>query len=317
MKTIFIINPKAGQGKSSQKLLTAIKEKIHNSDADVYVTKSSGDAMEFAKKYCKEHGAARFIACGGDGTLGEVINAVAESGASEVGVMPVGTGNDFCRNFGSGCDFGSVELQMSSESQKCDVIKCTLDSGERVIYSANMINIGFDCNVADMCSKMKQKPFISGSMAYFLSIFVMLIKKKGANLKIEVDGELCHRGSLLLTSVANGAYCGGGIMSNPMASVMDSDIDINIIKDISRFRFLGLLPYYMKGTHNDIKGIEKIITTRKCKKIKMASQSGEMRLSIDGEIVSAQNVEFEIIPGAISFIVPQKDKKIKEKEIVI
>ncbi len=83
-----------------------------------------------------------------------------------------------------------------------------------------MFNIGFDCNVADMTANMKKKPFISGSLAYLLSIFVMLIKKKGAKLLIELDGEKKYCGPLL-TSLANGSYCGGGIKSNPLVSIKD------------------------------------------------------------------------------------------------
>ena len=81
-----------------------------------------------------------------------------------------------------------------------------------------MFNIGFDCNVADMTAKMKKKPLISGSMAYLFSIFAILIKKKGANLKIELDDIVKYEGPLLLTSLANGCFCGGGIKSNPLYS---------------------------------------------------------------------------------------------------
>ena len=157
----------------------------------------------------------------------------------------------------------------------------------------------------------KKKPFISGSLAYFISIFAILIKKKGANLLIEADGVTKHRGPLLLTSVANGSFCGGGIKSNPLASVQDGLINVNIIHNISRLNFLTKLPYYMKGTHINLSGIEKIISNITCKKLVLTPLSGRMRICVDGEIEDAERTEFEIVPAAINIVVPKKLVKIK------
>ena len=100
MKTIFIINPNAGQGKTVKKLLSEIHTaELGGADVDIYYTKSPGDAGRFAKDYCASNGAARFIACGGDGTVCEVVNGIIGFPGAQAGVLPLGTGNDFCRNF--------------------------------------------------------------------------------------------------------------------------------------------------------------------------------------------------------------------------
>jgi len=298
MKTIFILNPKAGSNNNIDRLLNNIKE----TDAAFYITKSAGDAYRFVKDFCNENGPARFIACGGDGTLNEVINGAIGCDGAEIGVMPFGTGNDFCRNFSG--DFTNVASQISGTSIKCDAIKYTTDGYEK--YCANMFNIGFDCNVADMTATMKTKPFISGPLAYFVSIFVILIKKKGANLKIEIDGEEVHNGRLLLTSIANGNYCGGGIKCNPLASVHDGLLNVNIVYNISRLNFLTKLPFYMKGTHIKLPRIDKVIHNEKCKKIVITPLEDKMRLCIDGEISTASKTVFEIVPNAFNFVIPVK-----------
>lgn len=309
MKTVFIVNPKAGQGKNIDSIIERIKQTAEKLKAEtyIYVTQAVGDAERFVREYCKTNGAARFIACGGDGTLSEVLNGVVDTKETEIGVFPLGTGNDFCRNFETESGFENIESQISSACVKCDVIKykTVVNGEEKSGYCVNMFNIGFDCNVADMTAKMKEKPFISGSVAYLLSIFAILIKKKGANLKIELDGQTKHTGPLLLTSIANGSYCGGGVKSNPIAQVQDGFININIVNNVSRFKFIKLLPYYMKGTFLKLRGIDKVISSVKCKKIIITPLDGKMRLCNDGEISDAGRTEFEIVHDAINFVVPQ------------
>ena len=311
MKTIFIINPCAGQGNDVSNLTSEIRfvsEQI-KSDVEIYVTKSTGDATEYVRKYCRDKGCARFIACGGDGTLNEVLNGAIGYEDSEIGVIPLGTGNDFCRNFSSNYKFSDITCQIKGVSQRCDSIKYTTESDgiEKNGYCVNMFNIGFDANVADMTSEVKKKPFISGSFAYFVSILANLIKKKGADLNIQIDGECIYNGRLLLTSIANGCYCGGGIKSNPMADVQDGLININIIKNVSRMKFLTLLPGYMKGTFMSYKNIERYISSHKCKNITITPVSAKMRICIDGEMRDAKKISFEIMPKSFNFVLPSLD----------
>lgn len=308
MKTIFVVNPMAGKGNRIDKITEAIRESLKRiqREGEIYLTKGIGDATAFVRKYCENHGPARFFACGGDGTLSEILNGVMGVPDAEIGVIPMGTGNDFCRNFGEEYDFSSIDKQILGESAFCDVIhyQTQVDGEVREGYGMNMFNIGFDCNVADRTAEMKKKPLISGSMAYFLSIFGSLIQKKTENMKIELDGEEVHNGQLLLTSVANGCYCGGGIKSNPLASVTDGILNVNIIRNISRCRFISLLPYYMKGTHLNLSGIEKVITTKGCKKMVLTPMKKIIRLCIDGEIIDGGRTEFEIVPKAVRFVLP-------------
>lgn len=303
MKTVFLVNPCAGQGNKAQIIIDRIN-KVSDFDCDIYVTQAIGDATRYVREYIKNSGPARFIACGGDGTFNEVLNGIELCEEAEVGIIPIGTGNDFQRNFDG--LFDDISAQINGNSIRCDAIKYTTETDCGIVtgYCANMFNIGFDCNVADMTASMKKKPFISGSVAYYLSILVNLIKKKGENLKIEIDGEVVHCGKLLLTSIANGCYCGGGIKSNPLASICDGKININIVKNVPRLKFLRLLPSYMKGTFLKIKNIEEILMSVGCKKIAVTPLNGKMRLCVDGEIIDAGKTQFEICHKAFNFVVP-------------
>ncbi len=323
MKTVFIVNPMAGQGRKTEKLLDSIREIMERTRAEgeVYLTKGVGDATDFVRDYCNTQGAARFVACGGDGTLSEVLNGAIDCPDVEVGVIPMGTGNDFCRNFGAEYDFFDITGQLTGESILCDAIRYRTEVDRRIRegYCVNMFNIGFDCNVADQTAEMKKKPMISGSMAYLLSILATLIQKKTVNLRVELDDVLMHEGRLLLTSVANGCYCGGGIKSNPLASVTDGRININIIQNLSRSRFLTLLPSYMKGTVLERHGIERFIRSLHGKHLVLIPKDGRLRLCVDGEIIDAGRTEFQCVPAAFRFVLPKRQigKRLEEKTLVV
>ena len=305
MKYIFVINPASGSGKGIDKLKEAIARtgKELKKDFEIYITKSIGDAEEYVRQRCMEiTDSTSFIACGGDGTFNEVLNGAAGFDNAFISVIPIGTGNDFCRNF-ENFNFSDIRAQFNEEYILCDAIryKGTINGQKAERYCANMFNIGFDCNVADETASLKKYPFIKGSLAYFLSILVMLVKKKGANFKLEIDGREVHNGKLLLTSIANGCYCGGGIKSNPYAKVDDGFIDVNIIKDVPRRMFIPCLPKYMKGTLFDTDKYAHFASTIQCKNITITPNE-KMRLCVDGEIYDSEKVEFTIVPKAIKLI---------------
>ena len=108
MRTIFVINPKAGQGKNIEKLVENIKQTAKNlgKEIEIYITKKVNDAEKFVRNICQsDKNELSFFACGGDGTVNEVLNGAFGFNNASIGVIPIGTGNDFCRN-GVGCSQG-------------------------------------------------------------------------------------------------------------------------------------------------------------------------------------------------------------------
>ena len=311
MKYYFIINPAAGKGTDTKELERDILAQASElgKEVSIYMTKAVGDAEVFARDLIAEEPDEElcFIACGGDGTFNEVLNAVVGHPKASVSVYPTGTGNDFVRNFPNAGNFSDVKALLQGEIIPCDSIEYSgiIDGEFKVRYCGNMFNIGFDCNVVDATQTLKTKPFIVGSAAYLLGVATTLIKKKGADLKIIADGKVLSDGPILLTSIANGSYCGGGVMSNPYASVQDGNIDISVINDLGRLRFISLFPKYQKGTHLDTPKTKDLIQNLKAQEITVIPRKGIMRLCTDGEISSAEGVLFRILPSSFRLLVPK------------
>ncbi len=315
MKTIFVLNPVAGKGRGLDK----IKEEIDQAaaklgvEAGIYLTKSVGDAEKFAKLVCRETAekgeTIKLIACGGDGTVNEVLNGIMGFDCASMGVLPIGTGNDFVRNFPEAGDFLDIEAQLQCETVKCDVMEYTglIAGEEQTRYCINMFNIGFDCNVVDLTADLKKYPLLNGSTAYMAAIAGVLIKKKGANLRVKIDGEIVQDGPILLTSIANGGFCGGGLNTVPMSKTDDGLMDVNIIYNMSRTSFLPKFIPYIKGTYQEaIKNVEKYIFLRPCKEVVVTPLDGVMRLCADGEISDAGEVTIKMLPKSVNILLPKK-----------
>ena len=312
MRYVFIINPAAGQGNLPDELRDGFlkaAEKAHVS-ADIYETKGVGDAEDFVRHTLGSDPGEKvcFIACGGDGTFNEVLNGCVGNDNAVCSVFPTGTGNDFVRNFPDAGDFGDIEALLEGNVIKCDAIEYSgvIDGEFRTRYCGNMFNIGFDANVVYKTAELKKKPFLSGSMAYLAGVVYTLIKKTGADLKITANDTVLCDGPILLTSIANGSYCGGGVKSNPYANVQDGMIDLSVIQDMGRLKFITLFPKYQKGTHLDTPEAKDLINNVKCEEVTVIPRNGSMRLCTDGEITTAEGVIFRIMPQAFNLLVPAK-----------
>lgn len=316
MRHIFVMNPNAGKKGGRER----IKERIRNAGqtlkrkVEIYETSAPGDGERFVKQTCTEKEPSeiiRFYACGGDGAVHEIANGIYGFENVEMGCIPMGTGNDYIRNYGTAKQFLDIEAQLQGSAVDSDLIRYVecLDGEEKEPrYCINMFNIGFDCNVVDQTAKVKNWPFIKGSLAYIISVVIMLIKKKGANLRVEYEDGRVFDGKMLLIAVANGCYCGGGVKGIPLSTLDDGLMDVSLVRDIPRRLFLNLFPKYSKGTHLEDKKIKTLLDYDKCKRLTITANGGAMRLCTDGEITDADKVYFEIVPRAIKFAVPMGAK---------
>ena len=124
MEHIFIINPCAGQGKGA-KMIHVIEAALQGTayEYSIYTTKAAGDAERFVRETCESGRTVRFYVCGGDGSFHEAVNGLKDFPQVEVGLLPMGTGNDFVRNFGKKSDFLDILSQVEGKSIPCDVIE--------------------------------------------------------------------------------------------------------------------------------------------------------------------------------------------------
>lgn len=312
MKNYFFVNPASGQGKGIDRLVRTIERTSDelSMESIVYITKDVGDGESQARKIAEslDGRPARFFACGGDGTNNEIINGAVSFDNIIFGCVPIGTGNDFVRCFPQAGDFLSIKDQLLGTSEEVDLIRYSgvMDGVFRERYCANMFNIGFDCNVVELAGRLKKKPMISGSLAYLMAILGVFLKKDTIGLKLEHDGETILDEKVLLCSIANGNYCGGGIHTAPQAEISDGVFDLNVIRDVSRTEFIKLFPSYKAGKHLEIEGIEDVIRISRHESLSLTPKSGKFFLCADGEICIAEKIDFEIAHKAMKFNVPAK-----------
>ena len=314
MKHIFIINPASGSVSRRDRLVesidTAVKEV--GADHEIYFTKHQGDCRRYVGEICSKYEAesrpVRIYGCGGDGTVNEVVNGAYGYENVELGIIPMGTGNDYIRNYGEVSDFRDIRRQLAGTSVYSDAIRYRAEYKGVVTegYCANMFNIGFDCNVVDLTARVKRWPFISGSLAYLVSVVIMLVKKKGADIRIEYSDGHVKDGKILLTAVANGCYCGGGVKGVPYCDLNDGLMDVSVINDISRNFFIRVFPSYAKGTHPEKKSMikKKVLEYTKEKTLTITANGESLRLCTDGEITTQKRIEFSAVKDAFRFIVP-------------
>jgi YegS/Rv2252/BmrU family lipid kinase len=300
MKHIFIINPIAGKGNIQQEIIKNINLNLNNKNIDfeIYITKFKGDVSNFVESKCKENIPSVFYACGGDGTLHEVINAVCKYDHIIVGHIPCGTGNDFVRNFLNKDNFSKIEEQVNGEAAYIDLIKIS-DK-----YAASVCNIGLDADAAFNMHKFKKIPFIKGTASYILSVLFCLFNKLGKNLTVQFEDGQIIKGKYLLGVVANGNSYGGGYKCAPLASINDGILDICLVKKLSRFKILNLINIYKVGEHLENEKINQYIFYKKNKKVKINSDV-PIHLCIDGENYIYDELEFEVIHHAIKFWIPR------------
>lgn len=309
MKYLFIINPESGSGKKVKALLDKIDEiqLKRRISATVIQTKKPLDATEIAYREAKlafeRNEEISIYVAGGDGTLNEVVNGVINFDNVRLGIIPIGSGNDFVRSLGKLEDYFDLNKQLEGKTKKVDIIKLDVFGDDpKTIYGINSINMGFDGNSAILAHKLKKFPFISGAISYIFAVILNLILKKGANLKVYIDDNLVNDGRLLMLSIANGKFCVGGVCGSPKAVLDDGKLDILMVKNISRLKFLNLYKPFKEGKIFDVPSIEKIITHYQTEAIKIEYNNENSFFVLDGEMIDAKKFSVSVMKKKVSII---------------
>lgn len=309
MKHIFIVNPIAGVGNAKELFNTNIlsymkKRKI---DYRLHITTGVGDAKNavehFSNKRVDNSEILRFYACGGDGTLNEIINGAVGKENIQIACMPAGSGNDFIRNFGDEHLFKDIKAQLNGNIKLVDAVLCKLDDKTEK-YGINLINIGADCIATRYKQSVKAK-FLKGATAYIYGAVRAFIELESIPITINIDDKEILKEKITLLAIGNGTTYGGGFKPTPNALIDDGILDICMIKHINRAQFLNLIGPYKKGEHINVKSGKDVIIYKLAKKLEIISKD-EIDITIDGEMLRARKLYVEVIQNAIQFIVPQK-----------
>jgi len=305
MKTYFIVNPTSG----NKTALKTIKSLINKTDFDYEIieTEYQHHAIRIVKSIGEKGEKCRVFACGGDGSLFDVVNGAVGFDNIEVGIIPCGSGNDYIKYYGDKRKFLSEDYILNGKSMPIDLIKCN-DK-----YCVNIASIGMDAYVCQQKEKMKFLSKISGSLAYIVAVFITFIFHMSEKFKVKIGDEDFFEKELMFIVAANGRYYGGSFNPTPDAVVNDGLIDAMTINKVSRLQVLDLIGKYQKGTHVDIKDL---VSVKKVKRVEVISEK-VIPVNLDGELFDSDTAVFEIVEKAVNFIVPPNIlDNIKRKEFV-
>lgn len=298
MKYYFIVNPAAGTRSAEQALRAALQARTRQEDYTVYVTKGPGDAALYLSRIRQEaQGPLRVIACGGDGTLNMVANAVQGMKDVSVGCYACGSGNDYIRYYGKTEDFLDLDRLFAAQPRRVDLMSV---NGRAAV---NMVHFGFYTKVVEWMEKLRRLPLIGGQRAYYAGVACALLGPMSTSCALEADGEALHTGSLLLATLGCGRYVGGGYRCAPRSDNADGLMEICLAKPISRLKLLKLMNDYRQGTHLDEPRLKEIIVYRRARGARL-SFPDETGILLDGEMLKVREAVIRLLPGALEFLVP-------------
>ena len=298
MKHIFIINPTAGKYDSCQRIYEMADHlrTAHGLDVQCILTKKQGHATEIAQKLCQTGEPLRFYACGGDGTVNEVANGIIGYDNAAMSVIPVGTGNDFLKNFGGDMDkFRDAENLWDGPQFPMDAI----DVNGRVALT--IACSGIDARVARDVHKYSESPILDGKSSYIASLLVnFLFKGIGSHWTVELDGETIED-DFSLVSVCNGRYYGGGFMPVAEARMDDGVLNTLVVKKVSRGAFIKFVGPYSKGQYYKFPHVARCVAP---KVVRIRSEKPDIVTCLDGECITSDDVTIRLSDKRLNFFGP-------------
>lgn len=305
MKHLFIINPNAGKGKAFDVIMPKIKEAVaaRNVDYKIYVSSSLQDTHDYCKNVCESGENVRFYACGGDGTIYDIVNAIYGYDNVEFAAIPLGSGNDFIRLFGTKEQFIDVGAQIDGTAIKIDAIKC----GDRI--AVNQCSMGFDAEVCSKQSDFKKIPWLTGETAYTASLIYCLKSKTSNRFTVTIDDGEPITDNFVFAFCGNSRFYGGGYQAAPYAVPDDGLLDFSIVRAMKISRLVTQIGNYKKGRH--FKWPE--TTYVRGKKMTVHSDL-PASVNVDGECDLVTDSTFEIIPSAFSFVIPTTSSYIEDRK---
>src|SRR5947207_1662100 len=292
MRACVILNPIAGGVKD----IDAIRELLRGLNPERFcVSEQAGDAEKFASD------AADFeliVSAGGDGTLNEVVNGIAQGGCNAaLGLLPLGTGNDFARTLGVPNNVGTaIEQIMAGKTRGIDLVRVTSD---QVRYFINVSSGGFSGLVDEKLTPEMKRTW--GPLAYLRSAAAAFPKLRGYTTRVVLDHDTPQEIDLYNVVVANGQYVAGGVPIAPEAKVADGLLDVLLIPERGPTDLALLAAQIVVGRHLS----SDAVIFRRAKTIAISSRPG-MWFNVDGELIGNEPATFELLPGALRCIVAAK-----------
>ena len=309
MEQVFFINPVAGKRDASAELVPQIQaaaRQLQLPQPQIVVTQYAGQAREAAHRYAASGTPAALYACGGDGTLNELVQGAAGSANVAVGCVPCGSGNDYVRNFGAAGQAPFLDFAAQLQAQPCrvDLLQTSLGIGIDICAA------GLDAQVAYGIPKFRRIPLCGGEAAYALSIVQQLCGHIGRRVEYTIDGETLDV-DCLMCAICNGRTYGGGFCAAPEAQPDDGWLDVYIIRKVSRVTIAKLLGMYKSGKHFQngqlVRAAEPYFIYRRAKQVSLraADGRGPIVATADGECAPKEQITVQVQPLAGRILLPK------------
>ena len=296
MKHLFIINPAAGS-RDRTAYYTEQIEKICAPRGLTYrieVSKAPGDCTRIAKEAAESGEEYRLYACGGDGTLNEVVNGAAGYDNVSVTVFSGGSGNDFVKLFDKPEAFFDLERLLDCEETTFDLIRCNDD------YSLNICSVGLDARIGTDVSNYKRLPLLHGFRAYAASTVVNVIRGIAEHYVVEIGGETFDD-EYTFVCVCNGRFYGGGFNPVPEADPADGLLDVLLVKKVTRAQVPVVIGKYKDGRYKELPDLVKHM---RVKSLRIRCDKATP-VNLDGEVRTAQVVDFKVADEKLRFFYPK------------
>ena len=296
MKHLFIINPAAGSRNRTEEYRQKIAEACDAKGLNyrIEVSQAPGECTRIAREAAQTGEEYRLYACGGDGTLNEVVSGAAGFDNVSVTVFAGGSGNDFVRLFSETEPFRDLERLLDCEEATFDLIRCNDD------ISINICSVGLDARIGTDVSHYKRLPLLHGFRAYAASTVVNVIKGIAEHYVVEIDGQQID-GEQTLICACNGRYYGGGFNPVPEADPADGMLDVLLVKEVTRMQVPGIIGKYKNGRYKEL---PELVQYRKTKCVKIFCDK-LTPINLDGELRTAETVEMKVAKEKIRFFYPK------------
>jgi len=303
MKYFVIVNPIAGRG-LGEKSVPAIEERLRKAGVEYKLvrTERPWHAADLAEQAAREQYHV-VISASGDGTFNEVLNGLMRArkagfNHAALGVIAIGTGNDFAGGVGIPDDFEkSMDALLSDKRKKIDIGLVRGGDYPEGRYFGNGIGIGFDAAVGFAALQLR---FLRGLPAYLVgAIQTVFFYYKPPRLRIEMDGQVIEQHSLMV-SIMNGKRMGGGFRMTPNSLPDDGLLDLCIAETAGKLRIFQLIGLFIQGTQEG----QPEIKMRRARQIVVTSLEGSFPAHADGETlcVAGSKLTVNLNPGELEVI---------------
>jgi diacylglycerol kinase (ATP) len=293
VKRYIIFNPAAGSNTDRKRVLS---ELARLNPAKLRLTKKSGDAERWTREAIRTN-SDFIVVAGGDGTLNEVINGLANGARRiRIGIAPLGTGNDFARTLGlpASLEENIDILKSAAKTARIDLVR--VKSKRRTRYFVNVSAGGFSGIVDRKTTRQIKRTW--GPLAYVRGAAAALPNLHAYQTEILLDDDERFAAELYNVVIANGRFVAHGLPIAPTADPGDGLLDVVLIPKLPGAELALLAAAVVLGKHlssNDI-------VFRRARKIAVRSKPG-MWFNVDGELIGTAPAVFQIMPRALNFIV--------------